>query len=150
MNLWVPKSAGSFLTSSKPVSFSRTLLLGVSTNAFPLLTDWLWNWKGLMSQNTSKIQLSFEWCRRFLSNLSVRLSRYSGILYVLPQTVVDRGTVSGFDCMAAHIFYLSNRWWRCLVERCASCSSAVPFMEDIARHSHGMGQSCCCIRVSSS
>ena len=39
MNLWVPKSAGSFLTSSKPVSFSRTLLLGVSTNAFPLLTD---------------------------------------------------------------------------------------------------------------
>jgi hypothetical protein len=31
MNLWVPKNAGNFLTSCKPVSFSRrTLLHGVS------------------------------------------------------------------------------------------------------------------------
>jgi hypothetical protein len=30
MNLPVPKNAGSFLTSCKPVSFSRTLLHGVS------------------------------------------------------------------------------------------------------------------------
>ena len=30
MNLWVPQNAGNFLTSCKPVSFSRTLLHGVS------------------------------------------------------------------------------------------------------------------------
>ena len=29
MNLWVPQNGGIFLTSCKPVSFSRTLLHGV-------------------------------------------------------------------------------------------------------------------------
>ena len=31
MNLWIPYNAGNFLTGWKPVSFSRTLLLGISS-----------------------------------------------------------------------------------------------------------------------
>ena len=39
MNLRVPKNAGNFLTSCKPVSFSRkTQLHGVSKPHFPLIT----------------------------------------------------------------------------------------------------------------
>jgi len=44
MNLWVPWNAGNFLTSCKPVSFSRTLYHGVSNLCYFEIDTYACNW----------------------------------------------------------------------------------------------------------
>jgi hypothetical protein len=45
MNLWVPSNAGNFLTRCKPVSFSWTLLRGVSNGVrkHPFMLQYVYN-----------------------------------------------------------------------------------------------------------